>query len=31
MQVLVDFLILGQVWLYRENTRKKKRSEKLTL
>lgn len=31
LQVMVDFLILGQVWLYRENTKKKKRSEKLTL
>jgi len=32
MQVTVDLLILGQVWLYRENTEKRKRSERnLTL
>jgi len=28
LQVCVDLLILGQVWLYRENTSKKKKSER---
>lgn len=31
MQVSVDLCILAQVWLYRENTEKRKRSERLAL
>jgi len=31
MQVTVDLCILAQVWIYRENTEKRKRSERLAL
>jgi len=31
MQVTVDLCILAQVWMYRENTEKRKRSERLAL